>query len=415
MNRKLRLGNMLPRLVVLFLLTAATARAADVAPTNRILVLISLDAFRADYLQKFNPPNLNTLAKEGVHAQKLIPMFPSMTFPNHNTIATGLWPEHHGIIHNEFFDPEFKEKFNIVNNPGPMNGKWWGGQPIWVTAVKQGRKADCAHWPGCAAEIDGARPTEFIAFDSKAEPDAITESGLTWLSQPKPKRPDLLVLYYYQTDHVGHDHGPDSAEMPPTVKQVDDAIGKLIEGIHKLNLDDVVNVVIVSDHGMVGVSTNRMIALPDYVDREKVQVDFSGAVAGLRPLDGDAESLYKKFAGKEDHFKVYRRGETPPAYHFRDHRRIPPVILVADDGWYLSSRPKSEQSRRGFKAATHGYDPKLPSMAATFIAWGPAFRHGLDIGPVENVHIYNLLCATLGLKPAPNDGDDRLVRQVLKP
>ena len=142
MNRKPRLGNILTRLVALFFLTAATARAADVAPTNRILVLVSLDAFRADYLQKFNPPNLNKLAKEGVHAQKLIPMFPSMTFPNHNTIATGLWPEHHGIIHNEFFDPEFKEKFNIVNNPGPTNGKWWGGQPIWVTAVKQGRKAD---------------------------------------------------------------------------------------------------------------------------------------------------------------------------------------------------------------------------------------------------------------------------------
>jgi predicted AlkP superfamily pyrophosphatase or phosphodiesterase len=400
--------------VTLVWLIEARGRAADVAPTNRILVLISLDAFRADYLQKFDATNLNRLAKEGVHAEKLIPMFPSMTFPNHHTIATGLWPEHHGIIHNEFFDPVFKEKFGIVNNPGPTNGKWWGGQPVWVTAVKQGRKAACAHWPGCAAEIEGRRPTEFVTFDPKAEPDTISATGLAWLSQPKEKRPDLLVLYYYQTDHVGHDHGPDSAEMPPTVKKVDDAIGKLLQGIHLLNLDDVVNLVIVSDHGMVGVSTNRMIALPDYVDREKVQVDFSGAVAGLRPLDGDEEGLYKKFAGKEDHFKVYRREQTPAEYHFRNNRRIPPVILVADDGWYLSSRPKSEQSKRGFKAATHGYDPKLPSMAATFIACGPAFRQGARIGPVENVHIYNLLCATLGLKPAPNDGDDRLVSQVLK-
>src|SRR5215831_11267025 len=362
MLRKPRLPGLLCLVVALGpLLTASSWGAEDTAPTNRILILISLDAFRADYLEKFNPPNLNKLAREGVHAEKLIPMFPSMTFPNHHTIATGLWPEHHGIIHNDFYDPEFREKFGIVNNPGPTNGKWWGGEPIWVTAVRQGRKADCAHWPGSAAEIDGTRPTEFIPLDIKAEPDEITASGLAWLGLPKDKRPDLLVLYYYHTDHVGHDNGPDSAEMPPTVKKVDDAIGKLVDGIHRLRLDNVVNLVIVSDHGMVGVSTNRMIALPDYVDRDKVQVDFSGAVAGLRPLDGDAEGLYKKFAGKENHFKVYRKKEIPAEYHFQDNRRIPPVLLVADDSWYISKRSANDQAKRGFKAATHGYDPKLPS------------------------------------------------------
>jgi predicted AlkP superfamily pyrophosphatase or phosphodiesterase len=400
-------------IVCLAILVHFAASAQPAAATNRILILISLDAFRSDYLQKFNPPNLNRLAKEGVHAEKLIPAFPSMTFPNHHTIATGLWPEHHGIIHNDFYDPVFKEKFGIVNNPGPTDGKWWGGQPIWVTAVKQGKKADGAYWPGIAAEIDGRRPTEYKAFDMKAEPEQVTDAGLAWLAQPAEKRPDLLVLYYYHTDHIGHDFGPDSAEMPPTVKKVDDAIGKLVEGVHRLKLDDVANFVIVSDHGMVGVSTSRMIALSDYVDPDKVQVDFSGAVAGLRPLDGDVEGLYKKFAGKENHFKVYRREETPAEYHFRDNRRIPPVILVADDAWYLSRRSVTEQSKRGFKAATHGYDPNLASMGATFIAWGPVFRHQVKIKPVQNVHVYNLLCATLGLKPAPNDGDDRLAREVL--
>jgi predicted AlkP superfamily pyrophosphatase or phosphodiesterase len=401
--------------LALFTSSALMSFSQQAAPTNRILILISLDAFRSDYLQKFNPSNLNRLAGEGVHAEKLIPMFPSMTFPNHHTIATGFFPEHHGIIHNEFYDPAFKEKFNIFNNPGPTDGKWWGGQPIWVTAVKQGHKAYCGYWPGVAAEIDGRRPTEYKAFDAKVEPDGVTDTALTWLSQPAEKRPDLLVLYYYHADHVGHDFGPDSAEMPPTVKKVDDAIGKLLDGVHRLNLDAQANFVIVSDHGMVGVSTSRMIILSEFVEPEKVQVDFSGAVAGLRPLQGDAEALYQKFAGKEKHFKVYRREETPPEYHFRNNPRIPPVILVADDAWYLSKRSVNDQSRRGFKAATHGYDPNLASMGATFIAWGPAFRKNTTLKPVENVHIYNLLCATLGLTPAPNDGDDRLVRQVLVP
>src|SRR5215468_542534 len=149
--KPLRVIHQLVLLTILLVCTNGLA-AAQETPTNRILILISLDAFRSDYLKKFNPPNLNRLASEGVHAEKLIPMFPSMTFPNHHTIATGLWPEHHGIIHNDFFDPVFKEKFGIVNNPGPTDGKWWGGQPIWVTAVKQGKKADCGYWPGVAAE-----------------------------------------------------------------------------------------------------------------------------------------------------------------------------------------------------------------------------------------------------------------------
>lgn len=395
------------------LLWTGALSAAEAAPTNRILILISLDAFRSDYLQKFNPPNLNRLANEGVHAEKLIPAFPSMTFPNHHTMVTGLWPEHHGIIHNEFFDPVWKERFAIANNPGPTDGKWWGGQPIWVTAIKQGRKADCVYWPGCAAEMEGTRPTKYLPFDGKVEPDAIANTALEWLGNPEI-RPDLLVLYFYHTDHVGHDHGPDSEEMPPTVKKVDDAIGKLVEGVKKLGLQDRVSYVIVSDHGMVGVSTSRMVVISDYVDAEKVQVDFSGAVGGLRPLDGDAEALYKKFAGKENHFKVYRREETPAEYHFGDNRRIPPVILVADDGWYISRRSVSDQSKKGFKAATHGYDPNLASMGATFIAWGPAFYQHKTLKPVQNIHVYNLLCATLGLKPAPNDGDVRLAKEVLK-
>ncbi len=388
------------------ILIAALATRAEVAPKDRLLILISIDAFRTDYLQKFNPPNLNRLAKKGTHAEKLIPAFPSMTFPNHNTMATGLWPEHHGIIHNEFYDPVFKEKFAIVNNPGPTDGKWWGGQPIWVTAIKQGRKADCLYWPGTSAEIQGVRPTEWKPLDLDAEPDAIADTALGWLKNPET-RPNLMVLYFYHADHIGHEKGPDSAEMVPTVKKIDDAIGKLVAGLHDLKLDDIANLVIVSDHGMAEVSTKRMIKLSDYVDLNTVQVDFSAAVCGLRPLEGDAEALYKKFAGKENHFKVYRREETPAKYHFRDNRRIPPVIMVADDGWYITKKTVN-------KKATHGFDPDLASMGATFIAWGPAFNHNLTIKPVQNIHVYNLLCATLGLTPAPNDGGNVLVKEVLK-
>jgi predicted AlkP superfamily pyrophosphatase or phosphodiesterase len=394
---------------------AAFAGAEDshaVAPRDRILILVSLDAFRWDYLQKFKAetPHLNQLAAEGVHAQRLISAFPSLTFPNHHTIATGLWPEHHGIVNNRMYDPNFDAEFNIVNNPGPTNGRWWGGEPIWATAIKQGLVADCMFWPGSGAEIAGVRPTQWKPFDAKVSPDNCVDGGLAWLAQTN-QRPSFMTLYFHQVDTESHHHGVESSQVEQAVSQLDEAIGRLMDGLHRLQLDNIASVIIVSDHGMTDLSTNRIIVLGDYVDLKTVRVDTWGAIAGLRPNDGNVDALYHQFAGKENHFKVYRRENMPARFHYTDNPRIPPVVLVADEGWYINRR-KLDPART-FESATHGFDPELESMGATFIAFGPAFRHGVTLPPVQNVNIYNLLCATLGLKPAPNDGDDSLVQEVL--
>ncbi|MEP6662585.1 MAG: ectonucleotide pyrophosphatase/phosphodiesterase [Verrucomicrobiota bacterium] len=401
-----------PRLFVwlsflLLLIPPTRAATNSVPPRERILILVSIDAFRADYLKKFKPPHLMQLSDEGVHAEKLIPMFPTMTFPNHQTMVTGLRPEHHGVIHNNFYDPERKEFF-AFNKYKPEDTFWWGGEPIWATAIKQDLRADCMFWPGTGVKMAGTLPTEFRPFEKDPAPSDCIAQVLKWLDESKEKRASLMLTYFHQVDSAGHHDGPDSEKMIDAVKQVDDAIGKLVEGIHQRKLDDVANLVVVSDHGMQNISTNRMVALGEFVDLDKVQVDFSGALAGLRPLDGNIETLYEAFKSKEKHFHVYRHENMPARYHFTGNNRIPPVVIVADDGWYL--RAKNITSNK----ATHGFDPGLDSMGATFIAWGPAFKHGRTIKPFENVHIYNLLCATLGLKPASNDGDDRLVQEVLE-
>ena len=387
-------------------------RLRTVAPRDRILILVSLDGFRWDYLQKFEAqtPHLNQLAAEGVHVQRLIPVFPSLTFPNHYTIATGLWPEHHGIVNNRMYDPDFKTNFYIFDNPGPTDGRWWGGEPIWVTAIKQGRVADCVFWPGSSAEIDGVRPTQWKPFDAKVPPDAVVNDGLAWLAQTN-QRPNFLTLYFHNVDTESHHHGVESSQVAEAVPQLDEAVGRLMDGLHRLQLDRIANVIIVSDHGMTDLSTNRVIALDHYVDLSSVQVDTWGAIAGLRPLDDNVDALYGRFAGRENHFKVYRRENMPARFHYTDNPRIPPVVLVADEGWYINKRPVDPT--KTFESATHGFDPELESMGATFIAYGPAFRHGVTLPPTPNVDVYNLLCATLGLTPAPNDGDDSLVQEVL--
>ncbi len=382
-----------------------------VPPRERILILVSLDAFRWDYMEKFHATNMSRLASEGVHAKKLIPMFPSMTYPNHQTIVTGWRPAHHGIIHNNFYDPVLKEAFSF-NKPDQQDPKWWGGEPIWATAIKQGRRANVMFWPGTGAPMAGTLPTEWKPYDGKPEPDEIVDAGLAWLDQPAEKRPDFVMLYFHHVDSDSHKFGTGAPEVAASVAKEDAAMGRLVEGIHRLKLDDVANLVIVSDHGMTDLSPDRVIAMGDFVDLKTVQVDFSSAVAGLRPLDGNVDALYNSFKKHKKHFKAYRTETMPKRFHFTGNDRIPPVILVADNGWALQKRTSSEPIK-GMNKATHGYDPELDSMGATFIAYGPAFKHGVTIAPFENVNLYNLFCATLGLKPAPNDGDDRLVKNVL--
>jgi predicted AlkP superfamily pyrophosphatase or phosphodiesterase len=379
-----------------------------------IVILIGVDGFRSDYLKKYQPPNLTELAKQGVSTEYMSASFPTLTFPNFYTLATGLRPASHGIIGNSMFDPEFGERFSL-GEPSVQVGKWWGGEPIWVTAEKQKVRSACMFWPGSEAEIGGVRPWEWRKFDSKVTPDERIRVVLDWLALPEAERPRLVTLYFFEADSAGHKFGPDSKETGEAVAIVDAAIGKLREGVHRLGLDGVVSYVIVADHGMTETSPDRVVALSDLLDLKKVQIDFVGAVAGIRPREGvSEEEIYQTLAAKPEHYSVYRREEMPERLHFRDNRRIPPIVMIANEGWYIQHTPVvTAPARASFPKGAHGFDPDLESMRATFIASGPAYRKGATVPPFENIEIYDLICATLGLKPAKNDGDERLAREVL--
>lgn len=398
---------LLPVLLALAL-CATAARAGE-----PIVILVGLDGFRSDYVAKFQPPTLTRLAAAGVRTERMIPSFPSLTFPNFYTLVTGLRPEHHGIIGNNMFDPEWQASF-ALGTPQVAEGRWWEGEPLWVTAQKQGLRTACMFWPGSEAEIGGVRPWQFRTFDKSLPAAARVQTVLEWLALPAAERPRLITLYFHEADTAGHRFGPDSPETIAAVHDVDAALAQLLAGIHRLGLDAAANLVIVSDHGMAAVSPDRTVALSDIVKTAGVQVDFSGAVAGLRPPPGAVEQVHAELVARQEHFRVYRREEVPERLHFRAHRRIPPLILVADEGWMLIKRPLlDEAARAGFLRATHGFDPDLPSMGAAFIAWGPAVQRAVLVPPFENVHVYPLVCALLGVPPAPSDGDDRLLAQIL--
>lgn len=370
--------------------------------------MVGVDGFRWDYLQKFQPPNLTRLAKNGVTAERMIPSFPSLTFPNFYTLATGLRPENHGIVNNSMFDPDFNASFSL-KGPSVREDRWWQGEPIWVTAEKHGVRAACMFWPGSESKIAGGRPSEWKKYSDDFPPEARVQTVLDWLARPANTRPRFVTLYFHEADMAAHRFGVDARETVDAVSQVDASIGELLDGVRKLGLESRTDFVVVADHGMTELSPKRVIALDELLEPDSVQVDFLGAVAGLRPLKGNVDELYEKLAAGQNHYRVYRRGEIPERLHYRNHRRIPPIVMIADEGWTITQRSKARLPIR----AGHGFDPDLPSMGATFIGYGPDFRRGVVLPPFENIHVYNLVCALLGIEPANNDGDRRLVDSAI--
>jgi predicted AlkP superfamily pyrophosphatase or phosphodiesterase len=402
--------------VALLLSQSACGRRAGSAAAAQggspIVVLISLDGFRYDYLDREPTPHLRRLAASGVRARWMQPVFPTLTFPNHYTIVTGLLPAHHGIVGNTFVDPADNARFRYTDTLVAPQSRWWGGEPLWVTASRQGRRTAAFFWPGSDAEIGGVRPDRWKKYDGRVPNRARVDTVLSWLGQPEAGRPALVTLYFSEVDHAGHEYGPDTPELVQAVAELDSMIGRLMSGVGRLGLEDRVNVIVVSDHGMAASSPQRQVVIDDYVDRNSVNAVSLGQFISLIPNDGDTNRLLRAFANAP-HLQLYAADRTPARWRYSGNRRISPVVGVAESGWVLTSRA-SQATGRGARGGGHGHDNTDSLMRATFIAAGPAFKRGYIAEPFQNLHVYELVCAILGLRPAPNDGSVDSVRLLLR-
>ena len=396
----------------------ATAGCWPTTPSGpAIVVLVSIDGFRWDYLQRFAPPTLTRLAAEGVRAEGLVPQFPSMTFPNHYTIVTGLRLAHHGILSNNMETADIPGRFSMSNRDVQADPRWWGGEPIWNTAERQGQIAAAMFWPGSETAIGGHHATFWREFDDGLPNEARVAQVLEWLRLPESTRPSFLTLYFSDVDSAGHRHGPESVEVRDAVAAVDRSVASLVAGVGALDVSGRVHYVIVSDHGMAAVTPERILMLDDYVDLEAVNVVDWAPVLALSPKNGDVEALYRALHDKHPALKVYRNHEIPDVYGLAGHSRVQSVVGILDEGWYMGSHRDRERWKAGTRqpiAGAHGYDARLESMRGLFIAAGPRFARGVVVPPFESIHIYSLVCALLGIEPAPNDGDYRTIGTVFR-
>lgn len=377
------------------------------------VILVSADGFRYDYIDKYNCSNLKRLSSGGVRAESMLPVYPSLTFPNHYTIVTGMYPAHHGLVDNTFYDLALQRKYVSSNAKETTDSVWYGGDPLWVLAERHQLLSASFYWVGSEAPIQGIRPTYWYHYGKDIQMPDRLQAVKGWLTLPEEKRPHLINFYFPEVDHEAHEHGPDSRETEEAVQFVDASIGQLQDIVDSLQLP--VNLVFVSDHGMVTIDTVNTIK-PPVVDTAKFIMTLGDMTAHIYSKDKDdaaVRALYEQLKVAADGYDVYLMSETPREWKYRttDDRfgRLGDILLVP------RYRRVFHWSNRRVNPGRHGYDPyQYKDMHASFYAWGPQIQKGKKIETFQNVDVYRLITELLGLGAKDTDSGDFLVKKVLR-
>jgi predicted AlkP superfamily pyrophosphatase or phosphodiesterase len=392
---------------------ATPAHPGPAVAEKPLLILISIDGYRSDYLDKGHSPVLAALAADGVRAKGLRPVYPSLTFPNHYTMVTGLYPDEHGIVNNTMHDPVLGN-FSPPNRAANTDGRWWDqAEPIWVTAQKQGRRTASVYWPGTQAEIHGVRPTYWQPFDPAVPPDARVEQALAWLDLPPDQRPSFVSLYFEQADVAGHNHGPDSLQVDTALVTIDAALGRLVDGLRQRNRFDTTNLVIVADHGMSATSSERLVLLDQIVNPEHLQIASWFVNLGVDPKPGYEHEVEHALLAPHPHLQCWNKEHMPKKYHYGRNARIAAIQCVTDDGWMISTTA-AESQRTQPLLGEHGYDSDDPKMHALFVAHGPSFKQHLVVPVFDNINVYVLLTKLMGITPLHNAGNPAATAGMLR-
>ncbi len=369
-----------------------SSRNSVKATQQPYVILISADGFRHDYIEKYDAKFLQQMVNKGVKAESMIPAFPTVTFPNHYTIATGLYPSHHGVVNNSMYNPADGDFYTMGNRSKVMDGKWYGGTPLWVLAEQQQMISANLFWVGSEAPVKNIQSTYWYPFNDRMDVGKRIQVVKDWLTLPEERRPHFITFYLSDVDHAGHRYGPDAPETHQSVKKVDSILQVLHETVAATGLS--VNFVFVSDHGMTAVNRDNPIPIPSVIDTAKFVIPSTGTMTVIHAKDKkDIQPLYLELKKQEDRYKTYLKKDVPKELHYgeKDDRfnRIGDILLIPDWPYVFSNRTPG--------AGYHGFPSSVKDMHAIFVAWGPAFKEGVTLPSFENVHVYPLIAKILSL------------------
>jgi predicted AlkP superfamily pyrophosphatase or phosphodiesterase len=413
-------------LFLICLLLAASAFAQDtiqkIIPNRKnsitqqkkpYVILISADGFRYDYAKKYNARHLLVLSSSGVQAESMIPSYPSVTFPNHYALVSGLYPSHSGLVNNSFYDRARDDSYSMSNKQKVSDSSWYFGSPLWVLAEQQKMLSASFYWVASEAAIQGINPTYYYVYNKKIDIHNRIGAVVNWLKLPEEKRPHLITFYFPQVDHAGHMFGPDAPETEHEVQFVDSAVNELNKAVKTTGLD--VNFIFVSDHGMTKIDREHPISIPAAIDTAKFKISGDGILVELYAKDKTAiQSTYNQLKTEAKGYNVYLKTNVPANLHYSQtddwHNRIGDILLIPHYPQVFNL-----WNSKKINIGWHGYDPDaVKDMHATFLAWGPAFKSGKQIPSFKNVEVFNLVNRILGLKyNGKVDGTDQLANDIL--
>lgn len=399
-------------LALLLAMLSSCQRPTTKENTPPYLIVLSMDGFRWDYTHTVPTPHFDKLAAQGVHATSMQTSFPSKTFPNHYTLATGLTPNHHGIVNNNFFDPATARRYSLSKRQAVQDGSFYGGEPIWNTAMKHGFKTASFYWVGSEADVQGMRPTYWKPYNSKVPFAARVDTVMHWLNLPYDKRPRLIMWYVDEPDHSGHRYGPHSPQTDSTVVAADALLGYFMQQLSQQPMADSVNVIITSDHGMASITPEKCIYLDQHLkDKWLQQVQGGNPIFNISAVPHYRDSIMAALS-KVEGIKCYDNSltTTHQSLQYGQHPRCLDFTVVADLGYSIKGRSTPKLSSKG----THGYHPHYQEMDAIFYAYGPSFKKSYVQKRFTNTAVYPLMCHLLGITPAPNDGQWDSVKAMVK-
>ncbi|MCK5137659.1 MAG: alkaline phosphatase family protein [Bacteroidales bacterium] len=400
----MRISRYLP--MALVLLTCISCKNRQTETLETYVVMVSFDGFRWDYADLYNTPNFEEMASNGVKAERLIPSFPTKTFPNHYSLATGLYPDNHGIINNSFYAPDLDGIYRIGDRDMVSNPDAYFGEPIWVTAEEQGVKSASYYWVGSEAPIKGSYPSYWKKYDGSVPYMDRVDQVIEWLKLPVQKRPGLITLYFDEPDGTGHEYGPVHDTTGEVVEYLDSVLGYLRSEIAALEYGDRVNLIVLSDHGMGPIYPDRYVNLYDVINEEWIEMIVGGnPVYLVDAVDGFEASVTSALNGVVG-VSSWQKDDIPEHFHYGNSPRFPDILVVADSTWSIGNRTDAS----GYAGGAHGYDNAFTDMHTIFFADGPAFKDGYTHPVFPNVDVYGIIAYILELDPAATDGDMERVK-----
>jgi ectonucleotide pyrophosphatase/phosphodiesterase family protein 5 len=385
------------------------------AQSQPYVILISFDGFRWDYVDRGITPHFDYIKEHGVAAKSLRSSFPTTTFPNHISIITGMYPEHHGIISNNFWNYFNNTHYSMSDTIATRSAVWYKGEAFWETAERQGIKTASYFWPGSEVTLSYRHPAYYYKYEHLKPYRERVDGVIGWLKLPYDKRPHFITSYFDATDTYGHRYGPDAPETNFAIAQLDSILGYYFEKLKEINLFDSTDIIVVSDHGMTNISSDRVVNIENILTGLKYKQNDNGPFMMIEPASGELDSIYYRLSESEKHFKVYKREDVPEYFHFSNNPLISRIIVMAENGWGLGTNKSIENMKKHPERGNHGYDNYWMDMNGIFYALGPAFKNNYLVGTINNIDIYPLLCKIFNILPNPLiDGKLDRIEYILK-